>query len=180
MANLEHSLRFVQAVDAHAAEVPQRDVGRQSCDVGSDLRAQDLAAGSERAKPRCPARREPAPVVVPQLGLAGVDGHAHTHRRGEEGDPELNGGGDGIGRRPEHAEGAVALAPGLHHRAAAVLDGGAGERLDPLDRRRRLRRPLLPRARRALDVGQQERDGLGRHRCGAYEAWGDRFIGEVA
>jgi hypothetical protein len=163
--DLVHAQRPGEVPHLLQAEVAQRR--RLGQVVGHELvrgrRHQHLAAMGEGPEATGPVDGVADVVaLVPQLGVAGVEGHANAEL--EVARPRL------VGHRPLDGDGAAqgvvgpregdheAVALALLHRAHAVVAGHllVEERIQPPHRCRHGRAVGLPQADGALEVGQQE------------------------
>ena len=129
-------------------------------------REQHLAAVPGRHDPGGAVHGGAEVVAAPLLGLPAVDAHPHPQRAGLA--PRL---GDQAALRGEARRRRVdragedrhhPVAGRLDHRAAGSLDGVAQDRVVPAEGDLHAVRELLPQARAALQVGEQEGQGSGR------------------
>ena len=161
-----HPLRSSQVLEAVSPEVDERRPVGQGVDTnrGRAVRDQDLPAVAGVADAgRADDRRADVVLVAPLDGLAGVD--AHPDPDGQPARPwlplqrelSIERRRHRVRRPAERAHDAVTLALLLRTGARPVLDRRSKDLVVTGDRHRHVLRPLLPRTRRPLDIGQQER-----------------------
>ena len=134
--DLPHALRPAEVLQAVHPEVGQARLLRQAVDdePRGRVRHEDLVAVADRAQPRASDHGLTEVVaLVAQLGLAGVDRHAHVEVGAlrpvlaEEPSLGVDRGGDGVGRACERGDDAVAFS--LLDRPNAAMVGDASSRI---------------------------------------------------
>ena len=163
--DLPHVLRPPEILEAVHPEVGQARLLRQSVDdePRGRIRHEDLVAVSDGAQPSASDHRLTEVVaLVAQLGLAGVDGHAHVEVGAlwpflaEEPSLRVDRGGDGVGRACECGHDAVAFSLLDWPNATMVSDRLVEDLVVPRNRHRHRAGRVLPPSSRSFDVGQQE------------------------
>jgi hypothetical protein len=171
MADLVQAFRAAQVLQPVLAEVAQPDAVRKVPvdHLRGRLGQQDLAAVTCRHDPRRSVDGRAEVVPAARLGLAGVDPHPdadHAELRPrlmEQGPLRSDSGPQRVGRDIEDRHQSVA--GGLDDGAGGLADRGAEDRVVAGQGRPHRLRGLLPHARAALDVREQEREErLGRDR----------------
>ena len=165
--DLEHVLRPREITQLVVAEVAPGDVGRHA--VPGQLlggpRADDLAAVGDRRDARRPVHRGAEVVAVAERRLAGVQPHPDADHLGEgpvdrvQGALAVDGCEHGVVGGCER--GVEAVAGRLDHDAVALLDRLAQDLVVAGERVAHRLGVLLPKARRTLEVREQERHGAG-------------------
>ena len=167
---LEDALGMLQVLEPMLAQVAQGDAcGKLAAHqlLGRE-RDQRLPAMRDGAQPGTAVDGGAVVVALAQVGLAGVQRHAHAQRRGCR--PGLGmqrlleggSGGDGIGGARKDGEAAVALAAWPHDMPIVLGDDLLDQRIMPHERLAHRIAVLLPERGAALDVGEEEGDGAGR------------------
>jgi hypothetical protein len=162
---LEDLLRAADVLEPELAEVAQRGGLREAIRHQRGRRGgqEDLAAMRGGHQARGPIDRRAEEVILALLRLAGMHGHPDAERARRR--PGLGGEGE-LGadtrlhrgcRGREHREGTVAR--GLDQPSAGVLDALAEDGIVARERGRHRGGLLLPQARAAGDVREQEREG---------------------
>ena len=129
-------------------------------------RDEDLATAAGARDARCPMHVEPDIGAAAEQPLPGMQPHSHADpgalrpRLGGEAALGIDGGGEGLRRAVEDDEKRVTLGQDLG--AVMGLPGASPDLTMTLQERRPTGPQRLRQARRALDVGEQERDGSGR------------------
>ena len=171
MHQLVDALRASEVLQAVVAEIPQRDLIAELVErqIPRRRRHQDLAATGQAAQSRRANDGHPDVVrFVAQPGLTGVDRHPHGDRGGcrpglaLQGSLRIQRPTQGVGGSTECGDDAVAFALLLRANPTVCRD----RRVEDLvvtghGRSHRIGREL-PFLRRALDVGEEERDRPGR------------------
>ncbi len=163
-AHLVHLLGAPEAAQLHAAEVAQRDAGRQPIgdELGGGLRDQHLTALPERAQAGGAAQRGTEVVAVLDLCLTGVEAGAEPQldairpRLGRDRLLEREGTFDRVGGTSEGRQRAVPLTLRPRHAPAVRLGDLGCELVVAHDDARHDVRVCFPEVGRALDVGEGE------------------------
>ena len=146
-----------QVLQPVLTEVAHRQIREQ---VAGRLRKQHLPAVGCRHHPSPPVQSDADVALLGEGRLAGVDAHPHSHRRRRQRALCVCGRSDRVRRTPEGAQKGIALRIDLN----AIVRGDRFPHQPPVLCKYAfvLRSELLEQARRALDVGEEERDGARR------------------
>ncbi len=124
------------------------------------LREENLAAVADRRDARALVDVEPDVALLGQPGLAGVETHSRLDGAACEGALAVTGSGDGVRGPREGDEEGIAL--GIDLDAVVLGDGRAKQPAVLVKRLCIVVTELVQELRRALDVGEEERNYTGR------------------
>ena len=153
---LEDPLRCAQILEAVGAEVPNVGIDERP----RRLREENLPTVADRRDARALVDVEPDVTLLGQSRLACVQPHSYLDGAAREGALAVAGSGDGVRGPRERNEEGVAL--GIDLDAVAFGDGRAKQPAVLVKCLRIVVTELVQELRRALDVGEEERDHTGR------------------
>ena len=171
VAELVHAFGSGDVPQAVQPQVGADDLGRQTVQsVGGGLGAHDLVGVGGGTQTGAAVGRGPVVVALPQLDVPGVEGGAHAHGRAvrprfaPQRPLQLDRGSRRAARIGEDRERGVALALAPDQHAPVIEHARLDEGLVALEDGSGDLGTLLPQARRAADIGHQQREHTDRQR----------------